>query len=70
MDFSNKTALVTGAAVGIGRATALELGRMGASLVLIDVDAQKLETVKKELSEFTDKVWTYVCDFSPQHRTI
>ena len=37
-DFKGKTALVTGAARGIGRAIALELARGGASLALNDVN--------------------------------
>src|SRR6185436_4768149 len=46
MDLRNlagRTALVTGAASGIGRATALELARRGADLALCDLDAAGLE---------------------------
>ena len=39
MDFKGKIALITGAANGIGRATALAFGRAGARLVLVDRDA-------------------------------
>ena len=37
-DFDGKTAVVTGAASGIGRQTALEFARHGASVVVADVD--------------------------------
>ena len=37
IDFSGQTALVTGAAGGIGRAVAMALGRVGAKVVLIDI---------------------------------
>ena len=42
-DLSGRMALVTGAASGIGRATALELARRGADLALCDLDAAGLE---------------------------
>jgi 3-oxoacyl-[acyl-carrier protein] reductase len=50
-DFKGKTALVTGAARGIGRAIALELARGGASLALNDVN----ETAAKEAVELAEK---------------
>lgn len=37
-DFSGKVAFVTGAATGIGRASALAFARQGASLALVDLD--------------------------------
>ena len=40
MDFTGKVALVTGAANGIGRATALNFARQGAKLVLVDRDRE------------------------------
>lgn len=41
--FENKVVLITGAASGIGRAVAQELGRRGALLVLTDIDARLLD---------------------------
>ena len=40
MDFTGQTAVVTGSASGIGRATALRLSRDGAFLVVTDVDTE------------------------------
>ncbi len=48
--FSGKIAAVTGAASGIGRAVALELGRRGARLALADWDEQGLGETRRLLS--------------------
>lgn len=64
MNFNNKVALVTGAAVGIGRATAILLAQNGASLVLVDINGEKLEALKTELAAYTDKVLCLACDVS------
>jgi NAD(P)-dependent dehydrogenase (short-subunit alcohol dehydrogenase family) len=45
----NKVAIVTGASAGIGRATALALGREGANVVIADVDAERGEKVAREV---------------------
>lgn len=45
-DFSCKTVLVTGAATGIGRATARAFAKAGANVVIGDVDPRADETVE------------------------
>jgi NAD(P)-dependent dehydrogenase (short-subunit alcohol dehydrogenase family) len=47
---SGRKCLITGAASGIGRATAAAAGRRGAELFLTDIDAAGLEKVAEELS--------------------
>ena len=66
MNLNNKVALITGAAVGIGRATAILLAEKGASLVLVDIDAAKLEDLKSELSVYDVKILTFAIDVSDE----
>jgi NAD(P)-dependent dehydrogenase (short-subunit alcohol dehydrogenase family) len=49
--FNEKTALVTGAASGIGRETALRLAREGAAVVVADIQEQMGSKVVTEITE-------------------
>lgn len=70
MDFTNQVALITGAAVGIGRATALEFARAGGSLILLDMNLEKLNELEIELQQFGQKVLCYRCDISNEEEVI
>lgn len=67
MKFKDKTALVTGAAVGIGRAVTLKLAQEGANLVLVDVNAEKLSELKDELKTYSDNIMTCECDVTDEN---
>lgn len=64
MDFKGRTALVTGAATGIGRATAVMLAKGGANIVAVDIQADKLEQVQDEIQKIGVSCITAVCDIS------
>ena len=49
-DLTNKIALVTGAAQGIGKSIAKTLGEFGATVILSDIQAEKGQQTSKELS--------------------
>ncbi len=48
MELKSKTAVVTGAARGIGRAIALRFARHGANVALLDLDEQALEDTRQQ----------------------
>ncbi len=62
--FTEKTVLITGAAVGIGRAAALRFAGQGANVILVDRDAAKLEVTQKELADARGRIAAFVCDVS------
>lgn len=64
MSFEGKTAIVTGAAVGIGRAVALQLAKEGANVVLVDINPETLAKTEQEIKEITENVLALTCDVS------
>jgi retinol dehydrogenase 14 len=65
-DIRGKTVLITGATDGIGKATALALARLGATLVLVSRDKERGEHVVQELRKKSgnDRIEILVCDLS------
>lgn len=63
-DFRGKVALVTGAASGMGLATAKAFAAAGASVVLADVRKGLLEAESEELSKVGYRIMPLVCDVS------
>jgi NAD(P)-dependent dehydrogenase (short-subunit alcohol dehydrogenase family) len=49
MELEGQVAIVTGAGRGIGRATAIELARMGAAVVVAELDAANAERTAREV---------------------
>ena len=68
MKFKNKIAVVTGAAAGIGRATAMRFAEEGAVVAILDLNEDGIKRVAEELSGSAGEVIPYVCDISDEAR--
>jgi NAD(P)-dependent dehydrogenase (short-subunit alcohol dehydrogenase family) len=64
LTFENKVALITGAASGMGLATALAFAEAGASVVMADVRLDLLKTEAEKLVAADHKVIAVQCDVS------
>ena len=63
-NLKNKTAVVTGAGKGIGRACAIALAEAGANLIIISRTKKDLDEVSKKIKKFKSKCKSYVCDIT------
>jgi NAD(P)-dependent dehydrogenase (short-subunit alcohol dehydrogenase family) len=66
--FDGKVALITGAASGIGRATAERLAREGASLFLVDLAKEGLEETAKRCSAAGGAIESAPCDVAREEQ--
>ena len=62
INLKNKTALVTGAGKGIGKACAIALAEAGADLIILSRTQNDLDKVSKIVKKFRSKCNAFVCD--------
>jgi short-subunit dehydrogenase len=59
-----RTVLITGASQGIGKATALELGEAGGTMLLVSRSREKLDGVATEVEQLGGSAYVHTCDLS------
>ncbi len=68
--FEGQVIVVTGGGSGIGRCTAHELAALGAGVVIVGRNPEKLETVRGEIMEDGGRCDTQVCDIREEAQVI
>ena len=63
-NLKNKTAIVTGAGKGLGRACAIALAEAGANLVIISRTKKDLDEVARVIKKIKSKCKSYICDIT------
>ena len=63
-NLKNKTAVVTGAGKGLGRACAIALAEAGANLVIISRTKKDLDEVSRVIKKLKSKCKSYICDIT------
>jgi NAD(P)-dependent dehydrogenase (short-subunit alcohol dehydrogenase family) len=68
ISLKEKTALITGAAAGIGRAIACRFAEAGARLHLVDINIEGMESLKQELGIFPVEVSIHRFDMASEEK--
>jgi NAD(P)-dependent dehydrogenase (short-subunit alcohol dehydrogenase family) len=63
-NLKNKTAVISGAGKGLGRACAIALAEAGANLVIISRTKKDLDEVSRKVKKLRVKCKSYVCDIT------
>ena len=67
-ELAGKTALVTGAGVGIGRAIAMKLASEGARVLVVDFNGETAEQAAKDIANAGGEAKAFVADVSDEAR--
>ena len=67
-DIEGRSAIVTGAGSGIGRAVALRLGQYGVAVGIVDLDASRAEATSQEIQKLGGKALALAADVADSAR--
>ena len=67
-DFKHKLVVITGATGGIGRALAWRFAKVGAKIVLLDLNEEQLSALSYQVEKSGTDVTSMVCDITDQQR--
>ena len=62
LDLTNKNILITGAATGMGRASALEAAKHGANIAIVDINSEGLKEVSNKLNSMDANYKSFTMD--------
>src|SRR5256885_4999639 len=65
-----KTAVITGAGSGIGRAIALKFAAQGAKIYILDLSLQDAEVTSQQITAAGGTAEGYICDVTDQKQVI
>ena len=68
--FKGRVIIVTGGGSGLGRCTAHELAALGAQVIIVGRNDEKLQAVKAEILEDGGLISTFVCDIREESNVI
>jgi 3-oxoacyl-[acyl-carrier protein] reductase len=60
--FQDKVAIITGAAKGMGKQTAMDMAREGASVVIADIDSEGIDAAVESITSSGGKAFGRICD--------
>jgi len=63
-NLKNKTALITGAGKGLGKACAIALAEVGADIIIVSRTKKDLDQIRKKIIKLNRKCTIFVCDVS------
>lgn len=70
LSLKDKVAIVTGAGSGIGRASALRMAQLGASVTVADIDLERATTVAKEITDLGGQAIAHQVDVANESQIV